>query len=48
MLNFAWFWPIYTDELLTHARVAGPDLVHPLDLTLTSLVAPVASLACPA
>jgi dolichyl-phosphate-mannose-protein mannosyltransferase len=20
MLNFAWFWPIYTDGLLTHAE----------------------------
>ena len=20
MLNFAWFWPIYTDQLLTHAE----------------------------
>ena len=33
MLNFAWFWPIYTDGLLTHARVARADLVLPLDLT---------------
>ena len=32
MLNFAWFWPIYTDGLLTHAEWLRPHLVLPLDL----------------
>ena len=32
LLNFAWFWPIYTDQLLTARRLARPDLVRPLDL----------------
>ena len=33
LLNFAWFWPIWTDQLLTRVGVAGPDLVRPLDLS---------------
>ena len=33
LLNFAWFWPIWTNGLLTQRRVARPDLVLPLGLS---------------
>ena len=36
LLNFAWFWPIWTNELLTHAQWLEPDLVQPLDLATTT------------
>ena len=35
LVNFAWFWPILTDELLTQQRVARPDLVLEMGVTMS-------------
>ena len=37
LVNFAWFWPIWTNGLLTRERVARPDLVLPLGLARTGV-----------
>ena len=32
MLAFAWFWPIWTDQLITNREWAAADVVPPMDL----------------